>query len=79
MREAEKVECLGTSVASPFPPFRRETAELDQASFLLVQLEPELGETSLESLQARLRLVPMLEADHKVVRIADYDKRPPER
>ena len=73
VRKAEKVKRLGTPVASSLSLLGRVAAELDQTSFLLVQLQAEFGEARSEHFQACRRLLAMLKAHHKVIRIADDD------
>ena len=54
----------------------RKAAELDQTSFLLVQLQTEFGKACSEHFQACRCLLAMLEAHHKVIRIADEESLP---
>ncbi len=73
VREAEKVERLRSAVATPLSSFRREATEFQQPRFLFVQREPELGKACSQFFQTRRCVTSMLEAHHKVVRIADHD------
>ena len=73
VRKAEKIKRLGTPVASSLSLLGRIAAELDQTSFLLVQLQAEFGEACSEHFQACRCLLAMLKAHHKVIRIADDD------
>ncbi len=73
VRKAEKIKRLGTPVASSLSLLSRIAAELDQTSFLLVQLQAEFGEACSEHFQACRCLLAMLKAHHKVIRIADDD------
>ena len=54
MGEAEEVEGLWLPFAPPLTSFRRKAAEFDQASFLGVELQTELGEPLAEFRQAVL-------------------------
>ena len=65
VREAEKVKRLGTSVASSLSLLGRIAAELDQTSFLLVQLQAEFGKACSEHFQACRCLLATFEAHHK--------------
>ncbi len=73
VRKAEKVKRLGTPLSSSLSLLGRKAAELDQTSFLLVQLQAEFGKACSEHFQACRCLLAMLEAHHKVIRIADDD------
>ena len=73
VREAEKVKRLGTPFASSLSLLGRIAAELDQTSFLLVQLQAEFGKACSEHFQAGRCLLATLETHHKVIRVADDD------
>src|SRR5215210_35141 len=74
MRKAKEVEALGFAFAPRPPVLRRKAAEPDEARLVRMQLQTELRESLAKLHQEPLGLVPMLEADHKVVREAhDHD------
>ena len=73
VRKAEKVKRLGTPVSSSLSLLVRKAAELEQTSFLFVQLQAEFGEACSEHFQACHCLLAMLKTHHKVIRVADDD------
>src|SRR5438128_2169873 len=74
VREAEKVEALGSPVAPASPVGRREAAELDEARLVGMQRQPELREPLAQLGEELLRLLPMLESHDEVIGEAhDHD------
>ena len=55
-------------------PEPRSSAEADQLGFLRVQGEVEQARPFLQVMQERLRFMLVLEADDRIVRIADHDR-----
>src|SRR5207247_10941036 len=62
VREAEKVEALGSPAAPASPVGRREAAELDEARLVGMQRQPELREPLAQLGEELLGLLPMLES-----------------
>src|SRR5437773_1349312 len=74
VREAEKVEALGSPAAPASPVGRREAAELDEARLVGMQRQPELREPLAQLGEELLGLLPMLESHDEVVGEAhDHD------
>src|SRR5208282_2330187 len=73
VREPQEVEHLGLALATPSPAFGRKLAELDQACLLRVQAQRELCQPFFEVVQKALRLVLVLEANDRVVRVSHDD------
>src|SRR5512135_2295040 len=73
VREAQEVERFGTP-QSPFcSALGSEPAEHQQPGLVLVQRQPELGQSLLEGRHHPARIALVLEAHHKVVGVADHD------
>ena len=72
MREPQKVKCFRPPKPLPLAVFSREAAEFDEASLVLVQIEPELGKSFAECVPEALGFNSMLEANHNVISKA-YD------
>src|SRR5437867_964698 len=74
VREAEKVEALGSPVAPAPSGGRREAAELDEARLVGMQRQPELREPLAQLGEALLGLLPVLASHDKVIGEAhDHD------
>src|SRR6185295_244405 len=73
VRESEKVERLGFTLASMRPAFGCIATELDQARLVGVKLETERSETSAQLSESRVRVCFVLEPDDEVVRVANDD------
>src|SRR5213593_3965108 len=74
VREAEKVEALGSPAAPASPVGRREAADLDEARLVGMQRQPELREPLAQLGEELLGLLPMLESHDEVVGEAhDHD------
>ena len=54
-------------------PEPRSSAEADQLGFLRVQGEVEQARPFLQVMQERLRFMLVLEADDRIIRVADHD------
>src|SRR5439155_12215942 len=67
VREAEKVEGLGSPVASAPPTGRRKAAELDEARLVGMQRQPEPREALAQLSEELLGLLPMLESHDEVI------------
>src|SRR5713226_5542815 len=76
MRETEKVECLGLTVASPSPVLYCIPPELDEARLLRMQLQPELRESLTQLGQELLGLVFVFKAQRKVIGETDDNDVP---
>ena len=72
MRKAKEVEGLGFPLTTQLAGFSRELAELQQASFVRMQLQSELPQSFGEFVPEPLGIGPMLESEHNVVGVA-YD------
>lgn len=73
MREPQKVERLRPSLPLATPSIRRKPSELDQARFIGVKNQPELGEPFPHICQKSPRRLFLLKAHYTVVRITDND------
>src|SRR6266446_170713 len=74
VREAEKVEALGSPVAPAPPADRREAAELDEARLVGMQRQPAPRQPLAQLGEARLGLLPLLESHDEVIGEAhDHD------
>jgi hypothetical protein len=71
--KTEKVEDLRLPFSPPQPTLGRKTSELDQAGFLLVQLQVELAKSLSQFSQKPLSFPSILKADDEVVSIAYHD------
>lgn len=76
MREAEKLESLWFALPAFASVPLRMTAKAKQPRFIGVYFEPELLESYLESGSKPSRIVFILEAQHKVVRISHDNNFP---
>ena len=74
--EAEEVEGFRLPLSERLPLRGRVAAKADQPGLVRVQRQIERAHSLLQFLQECSRLVFMLEADDRVVRIADYDHVP---
>ena len=73
MRKPQEIERLRLALAPPLSAFGGKCAELNQASFLRVQAQCELGQAVLEIVQKALRITPVLEAHNGVVGVPHDD------
>ena len=73
VREAQEVERLRFTQATPCSPLGREAAELQEACLVLVQCQSELGEPLPEIGEELLGVTEVLEPGHEVVGEADDD------
>src|SRR5215472_2380093 len=67
MCEAEEVEGLGLSLATPRSVFGRERAELQEAGLLGMQFQAELAQSLAEFLPEPLGIRAVLESEHDIV------------
>jgi hypothetical protein len=68
-----KIERFRFPLPFPFPVFRREPPELNQACLVRVEFQPVVRQTLPQLLQKPLGLLPVLKPKHKVVRISNDD------
>ena len=73
MREAEEVEDFGFPLSTLRTLLGRMAAEADQPGLVRVQGEIEQAHPFLQVMQEGSRLMLMLEADDRVIRVADHD------
>ena len=73
VREPEEVECLRFALSPPSTIRRCVAPKLQQAGLRGVKLQTEFAQTLLQLAQEAFRFPAMLEPDHEVVRVADYD------
>src|SRR5215217_5230276 len=73
VREAEKLERLGSARAAPGSPLGREAAKLDQTRLGRAQLQAEPRQPAAKFTPEALRVVMALEADDEVVGVAHDD------
>ena len=72
MREPQEVESLRPPKSPLLAVFSRKAAEFNEASLVLVQIEPELRKSFAECVLEALGFNSILEANHEIVRKA-YD------
>ena len=73
MRESEKIERLRLPKASSLTACYCMPSELDEPRLIGMKTEPKLRKASREVREEPLRVLRMLEADDRIVRIADDD------
>ena len=73
MRESKKIERLWLSQSPLFSVLRSETAELDQAGFLRVDLQRKLLQPHLHGPVESLGIVGLVTANNDVIGITDND------
>ncbi len=73
MREAQEGERLWLAQTTLGSAFGREAAELDQAGFLWMQFQAELGEAPPEFLEAAFGIGAVLEPHDEIIRVPNDD------
>src|SRR5262249_58837705 len=73
VREAEEVERFRLAQTTLGSTFRRKTAELDQACFVRVQFQAELGKSPPKLLEAALGVGTVLEPHDEIIRVTNDD------
>jgi hypothetical protein len=73
VREAQKVEHLRLTLASPLPVLGCVPPEFDQACLVRVQFQPELLQTVFPFLEKPLRVGTMFESRDDIISVADDD------
>ena len=71
--EPQEIECLRLTVAPFCSALGSVPAELDQAGFVRVQGERELSQALLKINQETLRIMPVLEANDRIIGIPHDD------
>ncbi len=69
--ETQEREGLWFSLSAPFPVASGEPPELDQSCLVRVQFQTELGQAFPKLSPEPLGFRPVLEAHHKIIRVAD--------
>jgi hypothetical protein len=73
VREAKKIECLRLPLPASFPIVGCKVAKLDQARFLGMQFQLELGESLLQILVKPLGVRPVLKSNDEIICKSDDD------
>jgi len=71
--ETQKVKGFRLPFSPPLPTLSGKAPELNQARFLRVQFQPEFRQPFPQLLQELLRVLPALEPQHGIVRVAHDD------
>ena len=72
VRETKKIKRLGSSFTALSTSLNCVLAELNQTSFVFVELEAKLRKPRVELFQTRSRFVTVLKTDHKVICVANH-------